>query len=182
MAPSLLVKAGVLALACANAAAAATVYTLEDTYEGENFFSKFNFNAVCSSRWGPSLKQSGRASMTNLELRVMIPPADTSTTRHISRLRTASSSGPMPRRSNSASTPPMSLPMEREVVPPSAWKVSTTTTAVSSSRILHTCPAVLAVFGQLCKSPSQIQPCPLRVSTLTQAQLDGRSHELPCRW
>ena len=41
-----LMKAGALALAYASVAAAAKSYTIEDTYEGRNFFNNFDFFTV----------------------------------------------------------------------------------------------------------------------------------------
>ncbi|EHL01813.1 putative endo-1,3(4)-beta-glucanase [Glarea lozoyensis 74030] len=38
-----LMKVGAFALACASAASAAKIYTIDETYEGEGFFNKFNF-------------------------------------------------------------------------------------------------------------------------------------------
>ncbi|RDW92231.1 hypothetical protein BP5796_01625 [Coleophoma crateriformis] len=43
MSPSLLLKAGALALACAGTASATQQYTIQDTYSGSNFFDMFSF-------------------------------------------------------------------------------------------------------------------------------------------
>jgi hypothetical protein len=41
-------KVGAFALACASAASAAKIYTIDETYEGQNFFNKFDFFTVCA--------------------------------------------------------------------------------------------------------------------------------------
>jgi hypothetical protein len=45
MSPSIILKAGALALACASTALA--TYTLDDDYSGAGFFDKFDFITVC---------------------------------------------------------------------------------------------------------------------------------------
>lgn len=54
MAPSVFVKAGVVALAALTSSAAAaavvapTEYKVADVFQGQTFFDQFNFNAVCT--------------------------------------------------------------------------------------------------------------------------------------
>jgi hypothetical protein len=40
------IKAGALALACASVASATQSYTIDDTYQGSNFFNQFDFFTV----------------------------------------------------------------------------------------------------------------------------------------
>lgn len=81
MAPSsVIVKAGIVALAAfapsAGAAVAAvpTEYTVADVYQGQTFFDQFNFNSVC-------IVGVVYFAMLSVD-RMLIRPMDLSTSRH----------------------------------------------------------------------------------------------------
>lgn len=72
MSPSLILKAGALALACASTVSATEKYTLDagDNYKGSNFFDSFDFMSV-STRHCP-----GPTRLSNYSKRALILQPD----------------------------------------------------------------------------------------------------------